>query len=96
MGMYYGGTSLLTIGYGDIVARSALARLVSIFAALAGLGLVALALSFIFSLYASFQRREILVVTLDARAGAPPSGDTLLESVSKLGLRDYLARLFYE
>jgi hypothetical protein len=96
MAMYYAGTSLLTIGYGDIVARSALARLVSIFAAIAGLGLIALAISFIFSLYASFQRREILVVTLDARAGAPPSGVTLLESVSKLGLRDDLARLFYD
>lgn len=96
MAMYFAGTSLLTIGYGDIVAHSALARLVSIAAAVAGLGLIALAISFLFSLYASFQRREILVVTLDARAGAPPSGVTLLESVSKLGLRDDLARLFYD
>jgi hypothetical protein len=96
MAMYFAGTSLLTIGYGDIVAHSALARLVSIAAAIAGLGLIALAISFIFSLFASFQRREILVVTLDARAGAPPSGVTLLESVSKLGLRDDLARLFYD
>jgi hypothetical protein len=96
MAMYFAGTSLLTIGYGDIVAHSALARLVSIAAAIAGLGLIALAISFIFSLYASFQRREILVVTLDARAGAPPSGVNLLESVSKLGLRDDLARLFFD
>ena len=96
MAMYFAGTSLLTIGYGDIVAHSALARLVSIAAAIAGLGLIALAISFIFSLYASFQRREVLVVTLDARAGAPPSGVTLLELVSKLGLRDDLAGLFYD
>ena len=96
MAMYYAGTSLLTIGYGDIVAQSALARLVSITAAIAGLGLIALAISFIFSLYASFQRREVLVVTLDARAGAPPSGVSLLESASKLGLRDDLAQLFFD
>ena len=96
MAMYFAGTSFLTIGYGDIVAHSALARLVSIAAAIAGLGLIALTISFIFSLYGSFQRREVLVVTLDARAGAPPSGVTLLELVSKLGIRDDLARLFYD
>src|SRR2546428_13184131 len=38
MATYYAGTSLLTIGYGDIVAQSALARLVSITAAVAGSG----------------------------------------------------------
>jgi hypothetical protein len=96
MAMYYAGTSLLTIGYGDIVAYSALARLVSITAAIAGLGLIALAISFIFSLYASFQRREVLVVTLDARAGAPPSGVSLLEASSKFGLKDDLSRIFVE
>ena len=94
--MYYAGTSLLTIGYGDIVAHSWLARLVSITAAIAGLGLIALAISFIFSLYASFQRREVLIVTLDARAGAPPSGLTMLEAAAKLGLKDDMARLFVE
>jgi hypothetical protein len=96
MAMYYAGTSLLTIGYGDIVAQSALARLVSIFAAIAGLGLIALAISFIFSLYASFQRREVLIVTLDARAGAPPSGVSLLEASAKLGLKEDLARIFVD
>lgn len=96
MAMYYAGTSLMTIGYGDIVAQSALARLVSIGAAVAGLGLIALAISFVFSLFASFQRREVLVVTLDARAGAPPSGLSLLEAASKLGLKDDLARIFVE
>ncbi|OLC65342.1 MAG: hypothetical protein AUH76_02875 [Candidatus Rokubacteria bacterium 13_1_40CM_4_67_11] len=96
MAMYYAGTSLLTIGYGDIVAQSALARLVSITAAVAGLGLIALAISFIFSLYASFQRREVLVVTLDARAGAPPSGVSMLEAAAKFGMKDDLARIFLE
>jgi hypothetical protein len=96
MAFYYAGTSLLTIGYGDIVAHSWLARLVSITAAIAGLGLIALAISFIFSLYASFQRREVLIVTLDARAGAPPSGLTMLEAAAKLGLKDDMTRIFIE
>lgn len=94
--LYFAATSLLTIGFGDIVATSALARLVSVVAGMAGLGTIALAISFLFSLYANFQRREVLVVTLDARAGAPPSGVSLLETTANYGLDDDLPRLFAE
>ncbi|HEY0493183.1 MAG TPA: potassium channel family protein [Candidatus Dormibacteraeota bacterium] len=93
---YFAGTSVLTIGFGDIVATSGLARLVALAAAASGLGTIALSISFLFSLYASFQRREVLVVTLDARAGAPPSGLSLLEAYARLGMRDDLALLFAE
>lgn len=92
--LYFAGTSVLTIGYGDFVATSGLSRLLALVAGGTGLGTVALAISFLFSLYASFQRREILVVTLDARAGAPPSGVNLLETMGKYDLRDDLPRLF--
>jgi len=50
--------------------------------------------TFLFSLYGSFQRREVLVVTLDARAGAPPSGVQLLEKLSRLSLVGDLDALF--
>jgi len=93
---YFAGTSVLTIGFGDIVATSGLARLVALAAGASGLGTIALAISFLFSLYASFQRREVEVVTLDARAGAPPSGVSLLEAYARLGLLDDLPRIFVE
>ena len=92
--LYFAGTSVLTIGFGDFVARSGLARVLALMAGGAGLGTIALTISLLFSLYASFQRREILVVTLDARAGAPPSGVNLLETTAKVGLAEDLPRLF--
>src|SRR6266480_4157012 len=92
--LYFGGTSVLTIGFGDFVATSGLARVLALIAGGTGLGTIALAISFLFSLYGSFQRREILIVTLDARAGAPPSGVNLLETMARLGMVDDLARLF--
>jgi hypothetical protein len=92
--VYFAGTSVLTIGFGDFVATSGLARVLALIAGGTGLGTIALAISFLFSLYASFQRREILIVTLDARAGAPPSGVTLLETMAKLGVVDELPRFF--
>jgi len=94
--VYFSGTAVLTIGFGDFVATSGLGRGLALLAGGTGLGTIALAISFLFSLYASFQRREILIVTLDARAGAPPSGVNLLETMAKLGMVDDLPRLFGE
>ena len=92
--IYFAGTSVLTIGYGDIIAGGAVSRLVVLTAAVAGLGLVALVITFLFSLYGSYQRREILVVSLSARAKAPPSAVALLETQARLGLVDELPALF--
>ena len=92
--LYFAGTSLLTIGFGDIAPVGPGARLVALVAGASGLILVALAITFLFSLYTTFQRREQLVVTLDERAGAPPSGVRLLETSARLGMLDDLPRLF--
>ncbi len=92
--IYFAATSLLTIGFGDVVATDGAARSVAIVAAGTGLAVVALTITFLFSLYASFQRREVLVATLDARGGAPPSGVTLLETALRLDLLDDLGRTF--
>lgn len=75
---YFAAISLLTIGYGDFVPVEGLSRVVSVAAGGVGLGIVALTITYLFSLYANFQRRELQVLTLDARAGAPPSGTALL------------------
>lgn len=77
--IYLAGASVLTIGFGDITPTGIPARLLALSAAALGLGTVALGVTYLFSLYGSFQRRETLIVRLEARAGAPPSGVTLLE-----------------
>ncbi len=94
--LYQAGVSMLTIGYGDVLATGLLSRLAEVVAAATGLGVFALGITYLFSLYASFQRREELVTTLDARAGAPPSGVMMLETSARLGLWGDLHHTFAE
>ena len=92
--IYFGATSVVTLGFGDVVPVGGAARLVVAAAALSGLGVVALVITFLFSLFASYQRREVAVVTLQAKAGAPPSAVVLLESLARLDLVDHLPDFF--
>ena len=92
--MYFAASSILTLGFGDIVAVGPAARIVVVVAAASGLGVVALVVTFLFSLYGSYQRREVRVVTLQAAAGAPPSAVSLLETYAQLDLVGRLPDLF--
>lgn len=92
--MYFAGTAVTTLGFGEIIAEGGASRLVALVAAATGLGVVALVITFIFSLFASYQRREVLVVTLTARAKSPPSAVTLLETHARLDLVGDLPQLF--
>lgn len=92
--IYFGATSVFTLGFGDIVPVGGLARIVVGAAAVTGLGVVALVVTFLFSLFGSYQRREVAVVTLQAKAGAPPSAVVLLESLARLELVDHLPEFF--
>lgn len=92
--IYYAGASLLTIGYGDIVAVTTFARMMSLLAAASGLGVVAVVTSFLFAVFGSFQNRETFVVTVGARAGVPPSGVGLLAVHGYAAIREDLAQVF--
>ncbi|MGZ6261010.1 MAG: ion channel, partial [Candidatus Limnocylindrales bacterium] len=92
--VYFAATSVLTLGFGDLVAEGPLARIIAAMAAITGLGVVALVVTFLFSLYGSYQRREVRVVMLQASAGAPPSAVALLETYAQLGLVEQLPGLF--
>jgi hypothetical protein len=94
--IYFAATSLLTIGFGDIVAVGMPARVIVTTAAVGGLGAVALVVTFLFSLYGSYQRREIQVVALQAAAGGPPSAVALLETYGQLDLVGRLPEQFRE
>jgi hypothetical protein len=94
--VYFAGTSILTIGYGDVVATGPLTQFIVLTGAASGLGIVGLMITFLFSLFGSYQRREVLVVSLSARAKSPPSAVTLLEAYARLGLVDDLPALFAE
>lgn len=92
--LYFSATTILPLSYGDLVPLGVPARLVVLAESASGLSLFALVITLLFSLYASFQRREELVVTLDALAGAPPSGLQMLENAAHHGLRDELRQSF--
>ena len=92
--LYFAGTALLTLGFGDFVALGGLARTITLVAAATGLGMFALVITFLFTLYGSFQRREVAVVVLEAGAGAPPSGVTLLETYALAGILGDLSQVF--
>jgi hypothetical protein len=91
---YLAGTSVLTLGISDYAAVGGLARFVVLAAGASGLSVVALVISLTFNLYGQFQRREVRVLSLDARAGAPPSGVTMLETYAKLDLLEELPATF--
>jgi len=92
--LYLAAVSLFTIGYGDFVPVGLAARITALAAGASGLAVVALVLSLLFNLHASFQRREVQVLVLEGRAGTPPSGVTLLETYASLGMLSDLPGLF--
>jgi hypothetical protein len=92
--LYFAATSMLTIGFGDYVPTRLPARIVAMLAGATGLGLFALVITFLFNVTQAFQRREVAVVSLEAGAGAPPSGVTLLETYAVAGIDGDLAAVF--
>ncbi|MDQ6719950.1 MAG: potassium channel family protein [Candidatus Dormibacteraeota bacterium] len=92
--LFFSASTLLPLSYGDILPVGALIRVVILAESATGLGLIALVISLLFSLYGSFQRREELVVTLDALAGAPPAGLQILETVASHRMPDELRATF--
>jgi hypothetical protein len=92
--LFFSASTMLPLSYGDILPVGALARVVTLAESATGLALIALVISLLFSLYGSFQRREELVVTLDALAGAPPAGLQILETVASHRMPDELRATF--
>src|SRR5437762_2322036 len=75
--LFFTGRSLVRLGFGDVLATG-WTRAVVIIEGATGLGLVAVVIGCLPVLYQAFNRREVGVLMLDARAGSPPSGPELL------------------
>jgi Ion channel len=76
--LYVSGTTLFTLGLGDVVPQQYLIRDLVILEAGMGLGFVAMVIGYFPVLYAAFSRREVSISLLDARAGSPPTATELL------------------
>jgi hypothetical protein len=76
------GSSLLTLGF---VRPRDLPTITLVFVeAVIGLGVLALFIAYLPSIYGAFSRREVLVAKLSARAGTPPSAIEFLIRVSRI------------
>jgi hypothetical protein len=90
---YFSGSSLLTIGFGDIVPKNGLAKFVALAAGASGLSVVSITTAFLFAIFGTFQRREAFIVTLAGRAGSPPSGIGIFEIAAVTNTQRSLGRL---
>jgi hypothetical protein len=94
--LYVSGTTLFTLGLGDVVPHSRLARAFIIFESGVGLGFVALVIGYLPVLYQAFSRREVSVALLDSRAGSPPNTAELFRRHAFEGGQEALTILLEE
>ena len=94
--LYVSGTTLFTLGLGDVVPRSLAARALIVCESGTGLGFVALVIGYVPVLYGAFSRREVSVALLDARAGSPPTSTELLRRHAFAGGQETLVVLLIE
>jgi hypothetical protein len=75
---YLSGTTFFTLGLGDVVPRTTLARILVVTEAGFGFGFLAAVIGYLPFIYGSFSKREVNISLLDARAGTPPTAGELL------------------
>jgi Ion channel len=76
--LYFSGTTFFTLGLGDALPRTPLARLLTVIEGGMGFGFLAIVIGYFPVIYQAFSRREADISLLDARAGSPPSAAELL------------------
>ncbi len=94
--IYVSGTTLFTLGLGDVLPHSIAARGIIVLESGTGLGFVALVIGYVPVLYQSFSRREVSVALLDGRAGSPPTSAELLRRHAFPGGQEAMVTLLAE
>jgi Ion channel len=82
---YFAGTSILTIGFGDVLPLTPVARAVALFAGVSGLALLGLCFSSLFNLQNFLYQREVPIAVLGSRLKGNFSGLYLLLQHSQCG-----------
>jgi hypothetical protein len=91
--LYFSGTTLFTLGLGDVTPSTWPARVLDVVEAGIGFGFLAIVIGYFPVLYQSFSRREVIISMLDARAGTPPTAGELLRRHAQAGMLDGLDSL---
>ena len=80
--LYHSGETFFTLGYGDIVPTTGVARGMAVVEAGMGFAFLAIVIGYLPIIYQSFSKREVEISLLDSRAGSPP---TAMELLNRLG-----------
>ena len=80
--LYMSGTTLFTLGIGDVVPHSPAGRFLTVFESGIGLGFLALVIGYLPVVSQAFSRREASIALLDARAGSPPTAPSCCAGMS--------------
>jgi len=91
--LYLSGTTFFTLGLGDVIPRSGLARALVVTEAGFGFGFLASIIGYLPFIYGSFSQREVNISLLDSRAGTPPTAGELLLRHSYEGGEEALREL---
>jgi hypothetical protein len=83
--VYLSGTTLFTLGYGDVTPASTAGRLLAVIESGLGLASLAIVVGYLPTLYQASSRREVSISLLDARAGSPPSASQYLIRLGRTG-----------
>lgn len=94
--MYLSGTSLFTLGLGDVLPASPLGRFITVLESGIGFGYLALVIGYLPVLYQAFSRREVTISLLDARAGSPPTAYEMLRRQSGVHGMEALTELLHD
>ncbi len=87
-------SSVLPLGLAH--AQSGLTTAIAFLESASGVIVVALQISYLPSLYSSFNRRETLVTMLDSSSGSPPWGPEVLARHALIDNQDHLADLYHD
>jgi hypothetical protein len=94
--LYLSGTTFFTLGLGDVMPRSSMARFLLVLESGMGFGFLALVIAYLPALNQSFARREVSISLLDARAGSPPTASEMLRRHSSDQAMEALRLLLHE
>jgi hypothetical protein len=92
--VYHSGETFFTLGYGDIIPSSGVARALAVIESGLGFAFLGVVIGYLPTIYSSFSRREIEISLLDARAGSPPTAAELLARFGNCPQQAVLDQIF--
>lgn len=91
--LYMSATTFFTLGLGDVIPKSVLARAITAVECGTGFGFLAALIGYLPTTYQAFSRREANISLLDARAGSPPAAMEILKRDAQSGDSSTLTQL---